>query len=260
MIRKEGKLEVTGRSYSRAIHTLSEHYSRFTGIPTDIYTANLKDVEKIKNCYESNGRFSEMGHQSHGLYRAAIKAFYRYKLSHPETSNTHKNTNLSKIRTVKKKKKNNNLVHKIVVFLKSFFPRKKTRKAELNSFKGTKKQLFKHLLQHVDLWEKEVHEKYLIANPRCQRCKSMEFPEVTEMHPVDTKKLLKRILNDFPHNKKQSVPTSPLKESFKNMVANGDRLIVLCRTCKKKEETRKMERYPNEMPPIMRKGPSELRY
>ncbi|WP_081212293.1 hypothetical protein [Salegentibacter sediminis] len=84
LIREEGKLEITGYSYSRAIHKLSEHYSQYTGRPTDIHAKDLKEVEKIKNCYESDGRFSEMGHQSHGLYRAAIKAFYRYKLLHPK--------------------------------------------------------------------------------------------------------------------------------------------------------------------------------
>src|SRR5690606_9843941 len=83
LVRTEGKLEVTGRSYSRAINRLSEHYSSSTGAPTDIYKVDVNLLKKIKDSYETTGKFSEFGYESHGLYRAAIKAYYRYRKSQP---------------------------------------------------------------------------------------------------------------------------------------------------------------------------------
>lgn len=67
MVRAEGKQEATATNYSRAINNLSDHYSRFTVYPTDIYSVNLEQLAQIKNSYESNGRFSEVGNHSHGL-------------------------------------------------------------------------------------------------------------------------------------------------------------------------------------------------
>ena len=80
----EGKLETTGRSYSQAINRLSEHYSSFTGKPTNIYSVDLENLMEIKKAYDSIGKFSEKGYESHGLYRVAIKDFYRYQISQPK--------------------------------------------------------------------------------------------------------------------------------------------------------------------------------
>src|SRR5690554_5237139 len=85
LVRKEGKQEATGRNYSRAIHRLSEHYTSFTGKPTDIYNLELEQLVQIKKDYDTTGRFSEKGYETHGLYRAAIKAYYRFKLANPDT-------------------------------------------------------------------------------------------------------------------------------------------------------------------------------
>lgn len=80
-------------------------------------------------------------------------------------------------------------------------------------------------------------------------------------HPTNTKNLLKIVLKDFPDNQKQSVIISDLEVKYKNQFnQNSNMLIVLCRTCKQKEEERKIERFRHEVPPIMRKGPPELRF
>ena len=88
LVKAEGKIEATGRSYSNAIHRISEHYSSHTGIPTNIYQADNSELRRIKNQYETDGKFAEFGHESHGLYRAAIKALYRYRQSHPAPRKT----------------------------------------------------------------------------------------------------------------------------------------------------------------------------
>ncbi len=74
LVRTEGKLEATGRSYSRAIHKLSEHYSSSTGTRTDIYKVDLKLLEKINNDYESDGRFSEHCMLTGTLYLSLTRA------------------------------------------------------------------------------------------------------------------------------------------------------------------------------------------
>ena len=88
----------------------------------------------------------------------------------------------------------------------------------------------------------------------------MEFPEVVEKPAIPSKDILKTVLKDFPKKPKQTVLISELESKFKSQVAAGDRLMVLCRTCRQNDEARKVERYPHEMPPIMRQGPRELRY
>ncbi len=260
LIRAEGKQEPTGISYSRAINRLSEHHSQFTGNSTDIYSVDLKQLEQIKNSYESNGRFSEVGHQSHGLNRAAIKAFYRFKLATLETPLAKVKMNSEKHSIIRKKAKRKNIAQRIVTFFNRLFQRQKEPKVSSGNFMGTKKQVLKLLLPILPTWEKEVHEKYLIANPSCKRCKSMEFPVVMERQPINTKNFLELVLKDFPKNQKQTVSISALEGNYKNQVELGDRLMVLCRTCKQKEEDRKVERFRHEVPPIMRKGPPELKY
>lgn len=162
MIRSEGKLESTAINYSRAIHSLSEHYSSFTGIRTDIYLVDLKQLEQIKDSYESNGRFAEEGHFRHGLNRAAIKALYRFKLSYPEAPTPEIKRNAAKPMQNIRKPKNKNIIQKIAGFLKRLFNQTKHQKASSDSFMGTRKQIFKRLRPLVSSWEKEVLDKYLL--------------------------------------------------------------------------------------------------
>jgi len=261
LVKAEGKLEVTGRSYSQAINRLSEHYSSFTGNPTDIYSVDQEHLVRIKNDYNTTGRFSEKGHETHGLYRAAIKAFYRFRLSNPQAPTIERNKTFTKPAHIKKKPKSKNYIQKIIAFFKHLFRSKNAEKSSTKSFVGTKKRILKQLLPLLPTWEKEVHEKYLIDNPRCERCKSMEFPKVVEEQPVNSKNVLKTILKDLSEIQKQSVIISDLEIKYKSQYSQHEnKLLVLCRTCNEKEEKRKIERYPHEVPPIMRKGPPELRY
>lgn len=273
LVRAEGKLETTGRSYSQAINRLSEHYSSFTGKPTDIYSVDLEYLGKIKNDYNSNGRFSDKGYESHGLYRAAIKAFYRYKTSQSRVvSPNPKRKTHTKPSYQRKPLKRKSFIQRILDWYVNLFIGKTKKKISQEQFSktkkkvspeyftGTKKKILKHCISFVNGWEKEVHEKYLLDHPHCQRCKSMEFPKVVEKPPILSKDILKIVLKDFPKRTKETVLITDLEGKFKSQVASGDRLIVLCRSCRQKDEAQKIERYPHEMPPIMRKGPPELRY
>ena len=60
-------------SYPKAIHKISEHYTKQTGEQIDIY--KIKDQSKISalaHDYSQSGKFSEFGYEQHGRYRAAI--------------------------------------------------------------------------------------------------------------------------------------------------------------------------------------------
>lgn len=60
-------------SYPKAIHLISEHYSKQTGEQIDIY--KIKDQNKISELardYSQTGKFSEFGYEQHGRFRAAI--------------------------------------------------------------------------------------------------------------------------------------------------------------------------------------------
>ena len=51
-------------SYSRAIPIISEHYSKETGIPTDIYAINDQvNVSQIAHDYSQAGKFSGFGYE-----------------------------------------------------------------------------------------------------------------------------------------------------------------------------------------------------
>lgn len=259
MICAEGKLETTAINYSRAIHSLSRHYSSYTSTKTDIYNVNLKLLERIKNSYESDGKFAEEGHFRHGLNRAAIKAFYRYRLSHPARS-LGKSTKVSLNLKYKKEVIKHSIVRRIYDFFIRHFKRKFTKTDFSGDFVGSKKQISKHLNSIIKIWKKEVHEKYLNDNPQCQRCKSKEFPQVFEKPPLASKKALKMVLDKLPTTAKHAISILNIENHFKSHLTCGDRLMILCRTCKKKEEDLKIERYHHKMPPIMRKGPQELKY
>ncbi len=260
LVKAEGKIEATGINYSKAIYVLSQHYSSHVGKRVDIYQVDNDTLIKILKCYESNGRYSEKGHERHGLYRAAIKAFYRFRLSHPikYSDNTQKST--SKYRKRRTKSKAKSLVNKIFDYLLALFRSNKSSQIPYGYFEGTKRQIVQHLSPLTQVWEKEILEKYLLDNPKCQRCKSSEFPKVLEKPPLSLKKTLKLLLKDLPKRRIQKVLVANIESQFKSQISKGDRLLVLCRTCYKKEEKSKLERYPHDMPDIMRQGPSELKY
>lgn len=259
LVKAEGKKEATGINYSKAIHVLSQHYSNYSGKRIDIFKVDNDTLYKISKCYESNGRFSEKGHERHGLYRAAIKAFYRFRISHPVRQSGYNLRSTSKFRKTRNKTKEKSLVNRIYDYFLGLF---RTNKSSLPSgyFEGTKRQIVQHLTPITQVWEKEIIEKYLLDNPICQRCKSSEFPKVLEKPPLSLKKTLKLVLKGLPKRRKQKVLISNIESQFKSQISKGDRLLVLCRTCCKKEEKSKLERYTHEMPDIMRQGPSELKY
>ncbi|AVR46774.1 hypothetical protein C7S20_16730 [Christiangramia fulva] len=267
LVKVEGKIEATGRSYSRAINRLSEHYSSHTGNPTNIYKVDNGHLKRIKGFYDTDGRFSEFGYESHGLYRAAIKALYRYRQSHP-ISKKFKNTKSSKKprstakNRIKRKTENRgqSIFKKIYEFFINLFQPNQPKELIKGDLVGTRKQIYKHLKPLSNNWEKEVQEKYLTDNPKCQRCGSGEFPSVFEKPVLTSKKVLKNVIKDIPNRGNHSISISNIENDFKGKVIYGNRLMVLCRTCKKKEEKLKLDRYPHEMPEIMRKGPSELKY
>ena len=262
LVKAEGKIEATGINYSKAIHVLSQHYSSHTGNRIDVYQVDNDTLNKITSCYETTGRFSEKGYERHGLYRAAIKAFYRFRLTHPvkRPGSNPKPTYKYRKAIKKEKLQGKPLTRRIYEYFINLFQLKQQQKVPSGYFIGTKKQITQHLAPFVANWEKEVHAKYFLDNPQCQRCKSTEFPNVVEKPPLSSKKALKVVFENFPKRRKQTILISNIENQFKSQISKGDRLIVLCRTCRKKDEKTKLERFPHEMPAIMRKGPSELKY
>ena len=159
-----------------------------------------------------------------------------------------------------KKTEEKSLVNRIYEYFIALFRVNKLQQVPSGYFLGTKKQIIHHLAPLLNNWEKEVHEKYFIDNPQCQRCKSTEFPTVIEKPPLSSKKALKVIFENFPKRRKQTILISNIENQFKSQISKGDRLIVLCRTCRKKDDKGKLVRFPHTMPEIMRQGPSELKY
>lgn len=260
LIKAEGKIKATGINYSKAIHVLSQHYSSHTGDRIDIYQVDNDTLSKITRCYESDGRFSKKGYERHGLYRAAIKALYRFRLSRPVKRPDNTPKPAPRYRKTKKKTKEKSLAKRIYEYFIGLFRVNKLSEVPFGYFEGTKKQIVQHLTPLAGLWEKDILEKYLLDNPQCQRCRSSEFPKVFEKPPLSLINTLKLVLKDLPKRKKQQVLISNIESQFKSQVSKGDRLLVLCRTCSKKNEKSKLERFPHDMPDIMRQGPSELKY
>ena len=66
-------------SYSRAIHQISEHYSRSTGEEIDIYSVSDQNIiSQIAHDYSQAGRYSDFGYEQHGRYRAAISRYSEF--------------------------------------------------------------------------------------------------------------------------------------------------------------------------------------
>ncbi|MBS4050389.1 endonuclease NucS domain-containing protein [Methylomonas rivi] len=60
-------------SYPKAINIISEHYSKSTGTPIDIYMIrDQTKISEIAHDYSQSGKFSEFGYEQHGRFRAAI--------------------------------------------------------------------------------------------------------------------------------------------------------------------------------------------
>jgi hypothetical protein len=77
-------------SYSRAIPTLSTHYSTETGAAADIFAiTDQAKISTIAHDYSQQGRFSDFGYQQHGRFRAAIARYSEFFVHahHVEDSN-----------------------------------------------------------------------------------------------------------------------------------------------------------------------------
>jgi hypothetical protein len=71
------------KSYPVAIYVLSEHYSKQTGAPTNIYSiTNQHVISEIAHDYSQAGRFSQFGYEQHGRFRAAIGRYSEFFVQH----------------------------------------------------------------------------------------------------------------------------------------------------------------------------------
>ena len=60
-------------SYPKAIHIISEHYSKKIGAPTDIFKiTDQRSISELAHHYSQAGKFSEFGYEQHGRFRAAM--------------------------------------------------------------------------------------------------------------------------------------------------------------------------------------------
>ena len=82
-----GYLETgAANSYSRAIPIMSEHYSKETGIPTDIYAiTDQAKISQIAHEYSQAGKFSAFGNKQHGRFRAAISRYSEFYVHNNDT-------------------------------------------------------------------------------------------------------------------------------------------------------------------------------
>lgn len=70
-------------SYPRAMLSISEHYSRETGEPVDIYTiSDQATISRIAHDYSQAGRFSAFGYEQHGRFRNAIARYSEFFVNH----------------------------------------------------------------------------------------------------------------------------------------------------------------------------------
>jgi hypothetical protein len=97
MSTKENKVAGTVSIYADAIDRISDHYTNETGRSIDMY--QIKDILLLKRIckeYKRGGRFELFGNESHGLYRAAIKAYVRYfEQTGGGNNDLHEETNFS---------------------------------------------------------------------------------------------------------------------------------------------------------------------
>ena len=72
-------------SYPKAIHTISEHYSKNTATPINIYKITEQNkISEIAHKYGQSGEFSEFGYEKHGLFRAAIRRYSDFFVQHSD--------------------------------------------------------------------------------------------------------------------------------------------------------------------------------
>ncbi len=66
-------------SYPKAINLISEHYSKETGVKTNIYaiTDQLR-ISEISHDYSQAGKFSKFGYEQHSRFRAAIARYSEF--------------------------------------------------------------------------------------------------------------------------------------------------------------------------------------
>ncbi len=59
-------------SYSRAIHQISQHYSKNENKTIDIYTiTNQEKISEISHSYSQSGIYSKFGYEQHSRFRNA---------------------------------------------------------------------------------------------------------------------------------------------------------------------------------------------
>jgi hypothetical protein len=70
-------------SYPRAIHTISDHYSKETGTKTNIYSIQGQlAVSEIAHDYSQTGKYAQFGYEQHGRFRAAIGRYSEFFVQH----------------------------------------------------------------------------------------------------------------------------------------------------------------------------------
>jgi hypothetical protein len=77
---KKGLSETGGAtSYSRAIHKISQHYSKNENKTIDIYTiTNQKKISEISHSYSQSGIYSKFGYEQHSRFRNAIGRYSEF--------------------------------------------------------------------------------------------------------------------------------------------------------------------------------------
>lgn len=85
-----GNLEITStKSYASALNRITDHRFEHTKEGFDLYdirhyydwqskTLDFQKLEKIRDDYDTSGKFADFGHEGHGTIRAAIKKYYEF--------------------------------------------------------------------------------------------------------------------------------------------------------------------------------------
>ncbi len=99
---KKGYSETgAANSYSRAIHQISEHYSKSTGEHIDIYSiTDQGTISQIAHDYSQAGRFSDFGYEQHGRYRAATSRYSEFFVHKNEIAKQENNDEVIKEETL----------------------------------------------------------------------------------------------------------------------------------------------------------------
>lgn len=70
-------------SYPRAIHLISEHYSKETHRRINIYAIESQlTISEIAHDYSQSGKYAQYGYEQHGRFRAAIGRYSEFFVQH----------------------------------------------------------------------------------------------------------------------------------------------------------------------------------